>query len=83
MRAAAVMGIEEAAANCLDEGCSIDAVGDLLNDLKAESKALSERHQVLAPPRRRRAAARVAERVRYSALVRHRRSSCSSAGSRR
>ena len=46
---AATMGVEEAASNCLEEGCSIDAVGDLLTDLKAESKALSQKHQARTP----------------------------------
>merc|ERR1719506_1310509 len=45
--AAVTMGIEDSAANCLEEGCSVDALADLLTELKAESKELSKRHQAV------------------------------------
>lgn len=42
-----MMAVEDAASACLEEGCSVDSVADLLIELKAESKELSKRHQAL------------------------------------
>ena len=36
------MGLAEEAANCLEEGCSIDAVADLVSDLKNECVVLNQ-----------------------------------------
>mmetsp|Transcript_22010 Transcript_22010/g.42803 ORF Transcript_22010/g.42803 Transcript_22010/m.42803 type:complete len:155 (+) Transcript_22010:273-737(+) len=41
------MGLSESAASCLEEGCSVDMVQDLLEELKAESKELTKRQQAL------------------------------------
>jgi len=41
VRTAAIsMGVEEAAASCLEEGCSLDTVDDLIKELKAELKSI-------------------------------------------
>merc|ERR1719222_128456 len=39
------MGIENMAADCLEEGCPVDMVTDLLAELKAESAELTRRQQ--------------------------------------
>ena len=36
------MGVAESAANCLEEGCSIDTVSELLAELKTESAGLNK-----------------------------------------
>jgi 6-phosphogluconate dehydrogenase len=41
------MDAAEVAARCLDEGCPIDLVSDLIDELKAESDELSKRQQTL------------------------------------
>ena len=40
-----VMGIEETAAGCLEDGCSLQTVDELLAELKAENAALTKRQQ--------------------------------------
>jgi len=41
VRTAAIsMGVEDAAASCLEDGCSVDTVDDLIKELKAELKSI-------------------------------------------
>eukprot|EP00310_Coccolithus_braarudii_P019256 CAMPEP_0183348498 /NCGR_PEP_ID=MMETSP0164_2-20130417/12991_1 /TAXON_ID=221442 /ORGANISM="Coccolithus pelagicus ssp braarudi, Strain PLY182g" /LENGTH=135 /DNA_ID=CAMNT_0025520107 /DNA_START=45 /DNA_END=452 /DNA_ORIENTATION=+ len=42
-----VMAVEDVAKACLDEGCSVDTVDDLITELKEESKALTSRMQAV------------------------------------
>jgi hypothetical protein len=45
---AAVMGLEDVAAACLEDECSVDTVAALVSELKSEAAALSKRNaQVL------------------------------------
>merc|ERR1711933_60386 len=41
------MNVEDVAAQCIEEGCPVDLLDDLLNELKVESKAMSQRQQSL------------------------------------
>ena len=41
---AATMGVEDVAATCLEEGCSVDTLSDLMAELKAESKEIAKRN---------------------------------------
>jgi hypothetical protein len=43
--------IEAAASACLEDGCSVDDVASLLQELKAESAALSKRNAQVGTPR--------------------------------
>merc|ERR1712060_973713 len=43
----AVMGVEDVASKCIEEGCPVDLLDDLLDELKAESSALTKRQQTL------------------------------------
>ena len=38
--AATMMGVEDAAAACLEEGCSVDTVEDLIQELKKEQSSM-------------------------------------------
>lgn len=42
-----LMAVEDVAKSCLEEGCSIDMVSELIAELKEESKALTNRQQAV------------------------------------